>query len=200
MILSHLRTAVLAAFPGLDAPKKAFFRVVRSVGLRLNVQPVNATLDQTRDLSNIEVWPGVPGVSSDPKEGEQVVISFVGKDQTPIVTHRGPPTAPASTEFGVAPTCPLPLEVRHDVAVSLRMLSRSEPATKMYVGGNGSPTYPVALAPPVDSIKTALTTFAAALALGPPGPTPLQVEAAAAALQTALGLIPSAAAAKLESR
>lgn len=167
MILSHLRTAVLAAFPGLDAPKKAFFRVVRSVGLRLNVQPVNATLDQTRDLSNIEVWPGVPGVSSDPKEGEQVVISFVGKDQTPIVTHRGPPTAPASTEFGVAPTCPLPLEVRHDVAVSLRMLSRSEPAAKMYVGGNGSATYSLARNIDLVALYNALNGAASTMSASP---------------------------------
>jgi hypothetical protein len=153
MILAHLRTAVLAAFPGLDAPKKAFFRIVRAVTGRLNLQPVNATLDQTKDLSAVEVCPGVPGVTSDPTDGETPVVAFVGKDETPFVVARAAEGMPGHT----------PVEVRHDATSAIRFVSKAASAgAKVYVG---DPTTPVAMAIGVEAMRTAAATFAVRLSV-----------------------------------
>lgn len=135
MILTSLRTAVLAAFPGLDAPKKAFFRIARAVAGRLNLQPVNATRDQALDLSNIEVCPGVPGVTSDPTPGETAIVMLVGKDEVPYVIARASDSMPGHT----------PVEVRHDATTAIRLISKAASSgAKVYVGA--APTAPVALA------------------------------------------------------
>lgn len=184
MILSKFRTAMLAAIPGLDAPKKAFFRVVRNVAGRLNLQPVDPVADQTRDLESVEVCPGVPGVTSDPTPGEEVILAFIGKDGRPYVIARASEQMPGHT----------PIEVRHDATTAIRFISKTASAgAKVYVG---STTAPVAIAAPVDAIKAALLGFTGAVALTPTTPG---IVAAAAALQTALQAIPSAACTKLES-
>ena len=181
MILSHLRTAVLAAFPGLDAPKKAFFRVVtRNIG-RLNIQPVAAIADQTKDVSNVEVCPGVPGVTSDPTEGETCIVMFVGKDEIPYVIGRAALDMPGH----------LPQSVRHDAVRDITFVSKN--SAKVFVG---IVTVPVAKAFPVDAIKVALLGYTAAVALAP---TLVGIVTAAAALQTALQAIPSAASTRLEA-
>jgi hypothetical protein len=151
MILPHLRTAVLAAFPGLDAPKKAFFRIARDLAGRLNLQPVNAKLDQTKDLSSIEICPGVPGVTSTPTEGETCIVMLVGKDEVPYVIARASEQMPGH----------VPIEVRHDAKTAIRFVSKTASAgAKVYCGA--APTFPVAMGPPVTSAFGALLVFATA--------------------------------------
>lgn len=185
MLLAHLRTAVLAALPGLDAPKAAFFRISRAIAGRLNLQPVNGTLDQTKDLTAAEVCPGVPGVTSDPTPGETPIVAFVGADGTPYVIARAAEGMPGHT----------PVEVRHDATSAIRFVSKAASiGAKVHVG---DVTVPVAKAAPVDAIKAALLAYTGAIALTPTLPG---VVAAAAALQTALNAIPSAATTKLEAQ
>ncbi len=156
MILKEFRTAMLAAFPGLDAPKKAFFRVSRRVVARLNLQPVNPELDQTKDLSNIEVCPGVPGVTSDPTEGETCIVMFVGKDEVPYVIARASETMPGH----------LPAEVRHDAGRVIRFVGKAgSSAAKVYVGA--TPTFPLVRAIDVTSLLTALRAAATTMSASP---------------------------------
>jgi hypothetical protein len=150
VILSHLRAAMLAAFPGINAPKKAFFRVVRSVAGRLNLQPVNATLDQVKNevLSVVEVCPGVPGVTSTPTDGETCVVMLVGADGTPYVIARAAEGMPGHT----------PQEVRHDATSAIRLISKTASAgAKVYVG---TTTFALARAVDVTSLLTELRASA----------------------------------------
>lgn len=146
MILSHLRSAVLAAFPGLDAPKKAFFRVVKRNVARLNLQPVAAIADQTKDVSNVEVCPGVPGVTSDPTEGETCIVMFVGKDEVPYVIARAALDMPGH----------LPQTVRHDAVRDIKFVSKNN--AKVYVGSG--PTFALARAVDVSTLLTQLKAAA----------------------------------------
>lgn len=185
MIIAELRAAVKAAFAehGIDQPKTAFVRIIRAVGNRVSVQKID-TRDNIDDANPIEVWPGVPGVTSDPAEGEEAVLSLVGREQRPVVTMRASKEAPGN----------VPPEVRHDATSALRMLSRTESAAAKVIVGNGA--LPVARAAQVDAIKAALLAYTGAIALDP---TLVGIIGAAAALQTALQSIPSAATTKLEA-
>lgn len=149
MILSHLRAAILACFPGLDAPKKAFFRVVKRNAARLNLQPVDAIADQTKDVSNVEVCPGVPGVTSDPTEGEQVIVMFVGKDEVPYIIGRAALDMPGH----------LPFSVRHDAVRDIKFVSKNN--AKVYVGSG--PTFALARAADVSTLLSQLKTAAATM-------------------------------------
>jgi hypothetical protein len=183
MILESFRATMLAAIPGLDKPKTAFFRVQKAILGRLNLQKIS-TRDDISDLGPVEVCPGVPGVTSDPTPGETPIIVFVGADGTPYVIARASEQMPGHT----------PIEVRHDATTAIRFVSKTgSVAAKVYVG---SGTAPVAKAAPVDAIKAALIAFTGAVALTPTTPG---IVAAAAALQTALNAIPTAATTKLES-
>ena len=149
MILAKFRTAMLAAIPGLDAPKKAFFRVARNVAGRFNLQPVDPVADQTRDLENVEVCPGVPGVTSEPTPGEEAIVAFVGKDGRPYIIARASEQMPGHT----------PIEVRHDATTAIRFVSKTASAgAKVYVGS--APTVPVALAGPLGTYLNALELWA----------------------------------------
>jgi hypothetical protein len=184
MILAKLRAAMIAAIPGIDAPKKAFFRVQKLVVGRFNLQPVDASADQTKDLSNIEVCPGVPGVTSEPMHGEEVIVAFVGADGRPYVIAR------ASEQMAGH----IPKQVYHDAERAIRFVSKAaSSAGIVYVG---TTTAPVAKAAPVDAIKTALLGFTGAVAVTPTTPG---IVDAAAALQLALQAIPTAATTKLEA-
>jgi hypothetical protein len=185
MILAKLRTAMLAAIPGLDAPKTAFFRVQRQVIKRLNLQPVAGIADQTKDLSNVEVCPGVPGVTSDPTDGETPIIAFVGADGVPYVIARASESMPGHT----------PIEVRHDATTAIRIISKAPSAgAKVYVG---SATFPVASSPPVTTAFTALQAFALASSTAT---TAAQIAVAAGALNSALLAIPGYGTTKLEAQ
>ena len=185
MILSRLRTAVLAAFPGLDAPKQASFRIAKAVAGRLALQPVFAIADQTKDISNIEVCPGVSGVTSDPTPGENVIVAFVGADGVPYVLARASEQMPGHT----------PIEVRHDATNAIRLVSKSASGgAKVYVG---TATVPVALAPPVASAMAAIQAFALASSTATTAP---QMAVAAGVLNTALLAIPGYGATKLEAQ
>lgn len=183
MILNSLRTAMLAAIPGLDAPKKAFYRVVRDVAGRLNLQPVNGTLDQTKDLSSIEVCPGVPGVTCDPTPGETCIVAFVGKDEVPYVVAHASEQMPGHT----------PIEVRHDAKTAIRFCSKTASvAAKVYVG---TTTFPLARAADVQSILSALNAAVVALnASGVP-----EVIAVGGIFQTALNGVTVTPTTKLEA-
>ena len=186
MILSHLRAAVLAAFPGLDAPKKAFFRIATLAAGRLNLQPVTASADQTYDLKAIEVCPGVPGVTSDPTPGETCIVMFVGKDEVPYVIARASEQMPGHT----------PAEVRHDAATAIRLISKAASSgAKVYVGA--APTQPVAMGNKVEAIKAALVTFAGALNVAADLNA---VKAAGGALNAALGAITDISSVNLEAK
>lgn len=125
MILAQLRTAVLAAFPGLDAPRQAVFRIVRTAAERLNLQPVNGSADQTKDLAAVEVWPGVPGVTSEPTPGEEVLVAFVGADGVPVVVARGREGGPGS----------VPIRVYHDATTEILFVTRT--GAKVLIGPAG---------------------------------------------------------------
>ncbi len=156
MILAHLRPAVLAAFPGLDAPKKALFHVARAVVGRLNLQPVNGSADQTKDLSNVEVCPGIPGVTSEPTPGEEVMVAFVGADSIPYVVARASESMPGH----------VPLEVRHDAKTAIRLVSKAaSSAAKVYCGA--APTFALARAADLQALVTTLQNLGASLALNP---------------------------------
>lgn len=184
MILPHLRTAVLAAFPGLDAPKKALFRVGRQIAGRLNLQPVSGTLDQTKDLSAVDVCPGVPGVTSDPTPGERVVLAFVGKDGIPYVIARGAEGMPGHT----------PIEVRHDATTAIRFVSKTSSAgAKVHVGA--APTFALARAADLQALVTTLQALGASLELNPDP----SVAAVGLAITTALTDFTVTPTAKLEA-
>jgi hypothetical protein len=152
MILAKLRTAMLAAIPGLDAPKTALFRVARKVVGRLNLQPVAPATDQTKDLSNVEVCPGVPGVTSDPTDGETPIVALVGADGAPYVIARASESMPGHT----------PLEVRHDATTAIRLISKaSSTGAKVYVGA--TPTFPLARAADLASLLASLQAAAATM-------------------------------------
>lgn len=185
MILHSLRAAVLAAFPGLDAPKKAFFRIATQVVNRLNLQPVAANADQTFDLKNIEVCPGVPGVTSDATPGETCIVMFVGKDEVPYVIARASVDMPGHT----------PVEVRHDATTAIRLISKAASSgAKVYVGA--APTSAVALAPPVETLATALEAFATACKASPD----TAVQGAAGVLEGALQGITGYGSTNLEAK
>ena len=196
MILSHLRTAVLAAFPGLDAPKKAFFRVVRDVVGRLNLQPVAGSADQTKDLAAVDVCPGVPGVTSDPPPGETPIVAFVGADGVPYVIARAAEGMPGHT----------PIEVRHDATTAIRLISKAASSgAKVYVGA--APTKAVALAPDLVTYLNTIEMWALSidLAIAPAvalltAPQQATYSAAVTARTTAAGNISSIAATKLEAK
>jgi hypothetical protein len=148
MILAKLRAAMIAAIPGIDAPKKAFFRVQKLVVGRFNLQPVDASTNQTKDLSNIEVCPGVPGVTSEPTPGEEVIVAFVGADGRPYVIAR------ASEQM----VGHIPKQVYHDAERAIRFVSKAaSSAGIVYVG---TTTVPVAKGPPVTAGFAALLAFA----------------------------------------
>lgn len=189
MILAHLRTAVIAAFPGLDAPKTALFRIVRDIAGRLNLQPVNGTLDQTKDLTAAEVCPGVPGVTSEPTPGETPIVAFVGADGTPYVIARAAEGMPGHT----------PVEVRHDATTAIRLVSKAASVgAKVYVGA--APTFPVAMGAQVEAMKTALSTFASAQAAAALAADFTAMNTAASALATALGGITGISSTSLEAK
>ena len=183
--LESLRAAVKAAFGmagvDLEAPRTTIMRVIRAVGARVSLQKIDAA-DQVDNSNPIEVWPSTPGVSVDPNGGEDVILSFVGQSQTPFVTGWSPVSMPA--------------KVRHDARQEIRFVSLAGSATaKVYIGA--TPTLPVAMAGPVNATKAALLGFTGAVALNP---TTGGIVAAAAALQTALNAIPSAASTNLEAK
>ncbi len=155
MILAQLRTAMIAAIPGLDAPKTAFFRIARNVAGKLNLQPLSAILDQTKDLSNIEVCPGVPGVTSDPTLGETPIVAFVGTDGTPYVIARASASMPGHT----------PIAVYHDAKEAIWLISKPASITaKVYVGNS---TAPLVHASEVTRLVGTIQALGASLSLSP---------------------------------
>lgn len=148
--LEALRAAVKAAFGAagfdLEAPRAAVVRVVRAVGTRLSLQSIDVQ-DQTPNANPIEVWHGVPGASCDPKGGEEVVLSFVGANQTPFVTSWSPVT--------------VPVKLRFDASTEVRFVSlAASVGAKVCVGA--TPTLPVALAPNLVTYLQALEACLAA--------------------------------------
>ncbi len=185
MILAKLRAAMLAAIPGLDAPKAAFFRVVRNVAGRLNLQHIGAS-DQTVDMSNVEVCPGVPGVTSDAADGETPIVAFIGADGVPYVIARASESMPGHTPVGVY----------HDASRSIYLITKAASVdAKVFIGA--LPRSPVALAPPVNSMKAALAAFALTSSTAT---TAAQIAAAALTMSNALALIPTASATKLDAK
>lgn len=184
MIREYVKAAVLAAFAdhGLDQPKTAFARIIRAVGDRLSVQKKDAS-DNIDDANPIEVWPGVPGVTSDPTEGEDVVLVFVGKDQTPIVMGRASKQAPGS----------VPVEVRHDASSTIRFVSRTESVAGKVLVGNT--THALARADDVQALLTALKGAATSMN----GSVVPEVVAVGGILQAALNSLSITPTAKLEA-
>lgn len=163
----------------LEAPRSAIMRVIRGVGSRLSLQKVD-TSDQASDANPIEFWPGVPGVSSDPKGGEEVILSFIGQNQTPFVTGWSPVFTP--------------LKVRHDAQTEIRFVSLSASvAAKVYVGA--APTFALARATDLQLLVTKLQVLGATLSLSPS----VDVAAVGAAITAALLGFVVTPTAKLES-
>jgi hypothetical protein len=141
--LATLAAAVRAAFPGIESPRSAVMRLIRAVGSRVAVQQI-ALQDEAPEASPIEVWPGVPGVTSDPTEGEEVVMLFVGADQVPYVIGRGREGGPGD----------VPQAVRHDAVTAIRFLSRAaSTGAKVYIG---TTTFPLARAADLLTLVTTL--------------------------------------------
>lgn len=183
-MLEQLKAAVKAAFPGIDAPKTAVYRVVRAIGGRLNLQSVFAP-DKAPDLAPVEVRPGVPGVTSDPTPGEDVVVAFIGDDATPCVIAR-------ASEQG---TGAIPIEVRHDATTAIRLISRTgSSGAKVYVGA--APTFALARAADLQNLATRITSLGAALELSP-DPSAAIVGAAITAAMTGYTVTPTT---KLEAQ
>lgn len=184
--LASLAAAVRAAFPGIDSPRSAVMRLIRAVGPRVSLQTI-ALQDEAPEANPVEVWPGVPGVTSDPSEGEEVVLLFVGADQVPYVIGRGREGGPGS----------VPIRVRHDATNGVYFVTTS--AGKVYIGPPGigeTARVPVAKAPQVDALKEALQAYCVAVA---EAPTLLGIVAATAGLATALNVIAPSGTTRLES-
>lgn len=152
--LAALRVAVLAAFPDLAAPRLVQYRVVREVAGRLSVQAVDAG-DEAPDANPIEVWPGVPGVTSSPTPGELVVVALVGEAQYPSVIARSPQGGPGHT----------PLEVRIDATTEIRVLGA--PASAAAVMRVGAAPVPLAKASELAALVTALKALGTTLSASP---------------------------------
>lgn len=168
--LDALRAAVLAAFPGLAEPRLVQYRVVGPVAGRLSLQKVSE-LDGAPDALPVEVWPGVPGVTSIPAPGELVIVAFVGIDQCPAVISRAPSGGAGHP----------PLEVRLDAETEIRALGAvASDAAVMRVGA--SPTFPLARAVDLQSLLSAIQGAAITLS-GLPDP---HAAAVGAALDSAL--------------
>lgn len=181
--LESLRAAVKAAFGmagvDLEAPRSAIMRVIRAVGTRLSLQKIDVE-DQAPDANPTDIWPGVPGVSSDPFGGEEVILSFVGNNQTPFVTGWSP--------------IAMPLNVRHDARTEIRFVSLAySAAAKVYVGA--APTFSLARAIDVTTIVTKLQALGASLSLNP-SPDVAAVGAAITAAFLGFAITPTT---KLES-
>jgi hypothetical protein len=142
--------------------------------------------ERDRELADplpMSPWYGVPGVSADLYLGTRTMLAF----------DRADPSNPFAALFSpLGQTGHVPKTVRHEANEEIRFVKESTGIVRV---GNGA-VRPVALAPPVDSTKSALTTFATALSTATTVP---QVAAAGLALKTALALIPSSAATKLEA-
>jgi hypothetical protein len=111
-------------------------------------------------LTQLTLWPGPSGFVAVPTPGSIVRVSFVNGD----------PSKPAIVGLDPAST---PLLVMGFVNTVVQL-------------GDAS-AVPLTKAPWSTALEVALAAFAAALAAAPP--TPPQVQAAAVALQTALGLL-----------
>jgi hypothetical protein len=190
--LATLAAAVRAAFPGIDAPRSAVMRLIRAVGPRVSLQQI-ALQDQAPEASPVEAWPGVPGVTSDPTEGEEVLLLFVGKDQVPYVIGRGREGGPGD----------VPQAVRHDAVTAIRFLSRSASlGAKVRVGADlPTPPVPVAIAPKVaeafvqvETAFIAVAAYASAVAVEVPGTAPAAVTLTSA-LSSALSALSALSAA-----
>jgi hypothetical protein len=131
----------------------------------------------------VPAWCGTPGVSAEVFSGTRTLLGFDRADPTN-------PFAALWSPLGQAGH--VPNIVRHEAFARIEMVAAS--AGKVHVG---TPTVPVALAPPVDSIKAALVTFAAALGSAT---TIAQVAAAGTALGSALAAVPAIGATKLEAQ
>lgn len=152
MIREQLRAAMRAAFPGLDEPKSVLMRVIRQAASRFVLQSISTRDDMPEEPTTAEICPGVPGVTSDPTPGEQVIVVLVGKDAIPYVVGRASEQMPGA----------VPIEVRHDATTAIRMVSRLDSAgAKVYVGA--APTSALARAADLASLLAALQGLATSL-------------------------------------
>lgn len=185
MILDPLRAAVRAAFPGFDEPRTVLMRVISQVASKLKLQVISTADNVSDTTTTAEVCPGVPGVTSDPTPGEQIVLAFVGKDAIPYVIARASEQMPGA----------VPIEVRHDAKSAIRFISKTASAgAKVYVG---STTFPVAMGPAVSNAFAALLVFATAAKASTTDPT---LAAAALTLESALQAISGYQSTKLEAQ
>lgn len=187
----------------LNEPTKPLPRLVEQLEPRIPTQPyqqLRAGTVQSQDAQGrvslrleerdkeladprpIPAWCGTPGVSAEVFSGTRTLLGFDRADPSN-------PFAALWSPLGQAGH--VPNIVRHEAFLRIEMVAAS--AGKVQVG---TPTVPVALAPPVDSIKAALATFATALGSAT---TIAQAAAAGTALGTALGLVPTIGATKLEA-
>jgi hypothetical protein len=184
------RALFLAAFPGAMAPRLAVCRVVRDVAGKLSLQPVDGPTDEVGNMKPVEVWPGVPGATSDPAEGELVVVAFVGADQRPCVIAR---------VFEGGPGWP-PESVYHDAKLQVRLIASLASKNAKVIVGSDDEVEPraVAIALPVGQAFGAVVeafgavlAYATAVAAAVPATAPAQ-----ASLSAALGPLLTSIAAK----
>jgi len=166
-----------AAFPGFDAPKIIACRVVRDEAGRLSLQPLNAARDEAPEINQggmrpVEVWPGIPGATSEPTSGEVVLVALYGRDATPAVIARAPEGQPGHT----------PSAVQINASSTVRL-------------GTAPLAAPVARAAALTALKTAVQAFGSAAKVS----TDPVLAGAALALESAVAAIVMIATTKLEA-
>lgn len=132
------------------------------------------------DINLADTWT-IAGHAAELVPGTRVLVSFAdGNPATPVIVSVDPSVSP--------------LNVRHDAATSIAMVSES--AGKLFVGPVGVTRVPLAKATAVTATNAALSTFAGALALAANFPA---IQSAGTALGTALGAVPPIPTTRLDS-
>lgn len=177
-LVSALTNAVRAL--GRTATLKVYeYRVVlQGIDGRLTLQAVQPDAGMP-DVPMVRVWPGVPGDSAKFQPGSLVLLHFV----------EGPGGLPPQPVIvGCDPTA-LPLERTADASVGLHL---GPTAPRVDLAGGQTP---LVLAPWATGLATALSGLASSLAGFTTGPL-APLGAIGAALQAALGALPSPATVK----
>lgn len=144
--------------------------------------------DFGREEGAVRHYAGSPGVSAefDLRDGTtpETILAFARADQSDPFTFLSPPLGQPGH---------VPFRVAHEAISGIRFVGQSAGVVRV----GATPTVPVALAPPVNSIKAALATLATSLSSAA---SIANVAAAGVALTTALSSIPTASATKLEAK
>lgn len=166
------------AAPELDTLGFQRARIIsQSLGGRVSLQIVHRGEQdgpEAPDTLPVAVWMGVPGCSADHAPGQEVVLGFSRADASdPVAFLAAPKGQPGH----------VPIRVCYEAMGEIRWFRESTG-----IGHFGAETVPVALAPAVVTLITAMSTFCGSVsaAVGDPATQLAAIKAAANVLATAI--------------